>query len=495
MRPAFRHVILATGFRSRSGRLPSLLLTITSRAEHAADLGYLLHKNPANVFEETLTFGHLTVFYPRADENCCTAALLVEVDPIGLVRRGSRGGSGLDQYVNDRPYVASSLLSVAVAAAFGSALNGRSKERPDRVAEKMPLCIRLSAVNCGAGEAMIRRLFEPLGYTVTLEHPPLDSRFPEWGESPVFGVTLEGDQTVQDALSHLYVLMPVLDNAKHYYVGDAEVEKLLKKGERWLSAHPEQELIARRYLSYRQKMVNRALTQLETLREDSVETQEEADTKHEEAEKSAEAPLRLNDARLEAAKAGVLSLDPPAARILDLGCGEGKLLRMLLAQRTVKEIVGVDVASRTLERSAERLKLDSLPDRQRERIRLLQGSAVYRDDRFQGFDVALLIEVIEHVDLPRLPALEQVVFRHARPRRVVVSTPNAEYNVKWPSLPAGKFRHHDHRFEWNRADFRAWAERIAAGEGYSVTFQDVGPADETVGPPTQMAVFDRIIGG
>ena len=99
------------------------------------------------------------------------------------------------------------------------------------------------------------------------------------------------------------------------------------------------------------------------------------------------------------------------------------------------------------------------------------------------------MEVIEHLDPPRLWALEQVVFRYARPKRVVVTTPNAEYNVEWASLPAGKFRHRDHRFEWTREQFRAWCEGIAAAHGYSVGFSAIGPESVEHGAPTQMAVF------
>ncbi|HLK60105.1 MAG TPA: 3' terminal RNA ribose 2'-O-methyltransferase Hen1 [Chthonomonadaceae bacterium] len=468
-----------------------MLLTITCEAERATDLGYLLHKNPANVFTEETGFGSVTVFYPEAAPDRCTAALLLEIDPIGLIRGGSRRAAGLAQYVNDRPYVASSLLCVGIATAFGTAMNGRCKERPERVEEKLPLRIQLSALNCGGGEALLTRLFAPLGYTITAQRQPLDARFPAWGDSDVYAITLEGMQTVQDALTQLYVLIPVLDNAKHYYVGDAEVEKLLRKGARWLPSHPEQNLITRRYLAYRQTMVRSALAQLQELREDTMETQDESDVREEAQEAAGEAPLRLNEARLLAALEAVRTLQPPAASVLDLGCGEGNLIKKLMQERSLKQIVGVDVASHVLERAAQNLHLDTLPEYQQQRIRLIQGSLVYQDARFAGFDVALLIEVIEHLDPPRLTALERVVFAEARPRRVVITTPNAEYNVTWPSLPAGKFRHRDHRFEWTRAEFAVWAERAAGMYGYTVSLQDVGPEDAALGAPTQMALFDR----
>lgn len=465
-----------------------MLITVTCRADNARDLGYLLHKNPDSLFEAETSFGRIRVFYPEADDNCCTVALLLDVDPIALVR--TRGAHSLDQYVNDRPYVAYSLTSVAIAESFGTALNGRSRDRPDRVGEKLPLSAKIAAVHCRGGAGLIERLFTPLGYSVTLIDEPLRLGGDSDPGGTIYAVTLEGTQTVQDLLSHLYVLLPVIDNSKHYFVGPDEVEKLLKRGEGWLASHPEKDLIAQRYLLFRSVMVRSALSQL-TVLEESAETVEEADERQAKEEGAGEGPLHLNDLRLSAALEAVLSAQPPAARVLDLGCGEGRLLRLLLRETKVTEIVGVDVAATALERAARNLKLDTLPERQRQRISLLHGSLVYRDDRFRNFDVALMIEVIEHLDSPRLAAMERVVLEHARPRRLVVTTPNAEYNVVWATLPAGKFRHGDHRFEWTRAQFQEWAKRAARQFGYNVTFQDIGPDCDSVGPPTQMAVFDR----
>ena len=462
----------------------------------ATDLGYLLHKNPANVLRETRWFGDILVFYPEATPQCCTVALLLQIDPVGLIR-GRHHANGIDQYVNDRPYVGSSLLSVALADVFGSALNGRCRERPHRVGEKLRLRASVSALSCANGDDLIPRLFAPLGYEVTTERATLDERFPAWGLSDVYHVSLAGRQTVQDLLTHLYVLIPALDNAKHYFVGEDEADKLLQKGASWLPAHPEKDLIARRYLRYKRTIVQDALDQLNAALpalDDTAATQDETDTQNERAEASAEAPLRLNDARMEAALDAIRRLDPPPVRVLDLGCGEGRLLRLILedpALRGVRDLAGVDVAAHTLERAAQRLRLDRLPPYQRARLQLLQGSVVYRDDRFLNFDVALLIEVIEHLDAPRLTALEQVVFGHARPRRVVITTPNSEYNVTWESLPAGRFRHRDHRFEWTRAQFAQWTQQVATLYGYIAALSGIGPTDDALGSPTQMAVFDR----
>jgi 3' terminal RNA ribose 2'-O-methyltransferase Hen1 len=457
-----------------------MLLTITTTHTPATDLGFLLHKNPARVQSFPLSFGQAHVFYPEASAERCTAALLLDVDPVGLVRdrRGPAGeGRLLEQHVNDRPYVASSLLSVAIAQVFGSALAGKSKERPALAEAELPLQARLAVLPCRGGEGFLRRLFEPLGYTVAARRHPLDEQFPEWGEGPYFTVDLERRCRLSELLTHLYVLVPVLDNDKHYWVGDDEVDKLLRHGEGWLAAHPEREQITRRYLKHQGSLARAALAQL-------MEDEEENDEAEEEA---AEERVSLNEQRLAAVTAALKECG--ARRVLDLGCGEGKLMRALLQDDAITEVVGVDVAIRPLE--IARYRLDRLPPRLRERAQLLHGSLTYRDRRLEGYDAAAVVEVVEHLDPPRLAAFERVLFEFARPATVVLTTPNAEYNVKFEGLPAGTFRHRDHRFEWTRGEFQSWAERVGQRFGYGVAFRSVGPEDAVVGPPTQMAVFAK----
>ncbi|HLL90687.1 MAG TPA: 3' terminal RNA ribose 2'-O-methyltransferase Hen1, partial [Tepidisphaeraceae bacterium] len=242
-----------------------MLLTLTTTHAPATDLGYLLHKNPARPQAFNLAFGTAHVFYPEASPARCTAALLLDIDPVGLVRnrRGPAGeGFALEQYVNDRPYAASSFLSVAISQVFGSALAGNSKDRPELTKTPIPLVARLAVVPCRGGEAVLRGLFEPLGYAVSAVHHPLDEQFPEWGEGPYFTVELSATVTLHDLLTHLYVLVPVLDNDKHYFIGDDEVDKLLRHGEGWLSAHPMREQIVRRYLKHRKHLADVALARL-----------------------------------------------------------------------------------------------------------------------------------------------------------------------------------------------------------------------------------------
>jgi len=463
-----------------------MLLTLTTTHEPATDLGYLLAKNPEKLQTFSLAYGRAHVFYPVATRECCTVALLLEIDPVGLVRgRPTADIGSIGQYVNDRPYVASSFTSVAIAQVFGSALGGRSRERPELAETPIPLEITLEAVPCRGGGSFLRRLFEPLGYALEASRLALDPEFPEWGESSYFRVRLTTRARLKDVLSHLYVLLPVLDDDKHYWVGDDEVEKLLQKGEGWLDRHPQRDDIAQRYLKHRRHLVRAALDRMAS--EEGGEVVE--DERQAAGEEAVEQPLRLNDARLEAVATALR--EAGASSVLDLGCGEGKLLRRLLRDKGFARIAGVDVSPRTLEIAAARLGLDELPKKQRQRIELFQGALTYRDRRFEGYDAAALVEVIEHVEPSRLGALGRVVFEFARPRTVVVTTPNAEYNVKFDGLAAGKLRHADHRFEWSRAEFRAWAERVADRFGYSLVMAPIGEVDAALGAPTQMAVFSR----
>ncbi|WP_369263042.1 3' terminal RNA ribose 2'-O-methyltransferase Hen1 [Streptomyces sp. R35] len=474
-----------------------LTISTTGTPERpATDLGFLLHKHPDKAQVFSTSYGTAHVLYPEASVERCTAALLLEVDPVALVRRGKGKGRGgapdaaLAQYVNDRPYAASSLLAVALSGVFSSAMKGQCTAKPDLPGQPLPLRIEVPALPARGGADLVRSLFEPLGWTVTVEAVALDSEFPEWGDSRYVRLVLESAElTLAEALRHLYVLLPVLDDAKHYWVSSDEVDKLLRAGEGWLPDHPEQKLITSRYLSRRWSLTREAMERLELVRlaeaDDSVV--EEIDNAVEEETEAEERPAPLavqrRDAIVTALKAS------GAARVLDLGCGQGQLVQALLKDTQFTEIVGVDVSMRALTIASRRLKLDRMGERQASRVQLFQGSLAYTDNRLKGYDAAVLSEVVEHLDLPRLPALEYAVFGSARPRTVLVTTPNVEYNVRWETLPAGHSRHGDHRFEWTREEFRDWAGRVAGRHGYDVEFVPVGPDDPEVGPPTQMAVF------
>lgn len=466
-----------------------MLLTITTTHRPATDLGFLLHKNPARCQSFALSFGSAHVFYPEANDDRATAAVLLEVDPVGMVRgKGGFGQGVLAQYVNDRPYVASSFMSVAIAQVFGPALDGRSKERPALAQTPIPLMATIEVLPCRGGEEFLHDVFDPLGYEVTAVRYPLDETFADWGASPYYSVTLSKTTTLSELLTHLYVLIPVFDNFKHYFVGHDELEKLLKRGEGWLAAHPRRDAIVRRYLKHRPTLARQAIERL--VEQDDQPAEEFLnDARAESREESLERPLSLNDERLRAVAAALVASG--AKRVLDLGCGEGRLLRELLKEKQFDEIVGMDVSIRSLEIATRRLRLDDMPPRQRARIRLMHGSLMYRDKRLAGFDAAAVVEVVEHLDPPHLAAFERVLFEHARPATIILTTPNREYNATWPNLAAGALRHEDHRFEWTRDELRDWATGVADKYGYSVTFQDIGPDNADLGSPTQMGIFLR----
>lgn len=455
-----------------------MLLTITTKRYPATDLGYLLHKHPAKVQTVTLTAGSAHIFYPEATDQSCTAALLLDIDPVRLVRRNNGPADFvLEQYVNDRPYVASSFMSAAIAQAYSSAMNGRCKDKPHLVDEAIPFEINLSVLPVKGGEALLREFFEPLGYDITVQSHLLDEKFPEWGQSRYFNVTLRHTLPLKTILSQLYILIPVCDNDKHYFVGGHEIEKLMEKGKGWLDTHPAKELITRRYLRYIGPLAKEALGMI---MKDEVLPVEEKQPKDK---------IRLHDLRLQTVRDILLELN--VATVADMGCGEGKLLRLLMEKPAFKKILGMDVSYHALEIAQGKLKMDRLPEMQRARLQLVQGALTYRDKRLSGFDAGVLVEVIEHLDEPRLAALEKVVFEYARPQYVIITTVNAEYNVLYEKLGSGAFRHSDHRFEWTRSQFATWGDRVAAQFGYEVSYRPLGETDEVLGGPSQLALFKR----
>lgn len=460
-------------------------MTVSTTHAPATDLGYLLHKHPDRVQEFTQSFGTATVFYPEATEDRCTVALTLEIDPIRLARSRARNAPdfSLAQYVNDRSYAASSLLGVAMADVFSTARSGRCASRQELADDAIPLEIEFPVIPCRGGPVIAQRFFEPLGWTVEATPISLDDAFPDWGDSRYVHLRLTGTVRLADALNQLHVLLPVLDESKHYWQGPDEVDKLLRSGEGWLSDHPDKDLITRRYLGRRSGLTRAALARLAELGDEVDDAVEPA--ADEEAVQPAERRLPLNTQRHEAVHAVLLELE--AKSVIDLGCGPGQFLARLVKTSAFTRIAGCDVSARSLQQAGRRLHVDRMSERQSDRIELFQGALSYEDPRFAGFDAAVLMEVVEHVDQPRLEALESVVFGAARPRAVVVTTPNSEYNALYEDLVG--MRHPDHRFEWTRAEFADWSDRVASTYGYSADVRGIGERDEQLGTPTQMAVF------
>lgn len=458
-----------------------MLATLSARRSDAlpvpTDLGFLLHKHPDRHQSTEVYGGTAHVFYPEVCDEVCTVALLLEVDPEALARGRARprGDHAAGHQVDERPYVASSLLSVAMGKVFRSALNRSCTGHEELV--DTPLELRVDLPTVPGDPELAARLFTPMGWSVETRPIPLDTTRPDWGPAAVFSLTLQGSATLADALNHLYVLLPVLDDAKHYWVDETEIDKLLRAGSSWLPGHPERELIAHRSLAGQRGLRREALDRLAELDDRPSTDVEERET----------APRPLVRLRHEAVLDEVRRLAPTS--VVDLGCGQGALIASLLELRGVEHVTGTDVSDRALAAAADRLHVETMTERQAARLDLLLSSLLYEDARLEGADVAVLMEVVEHIDPERLPTVERTVFAAMRPRHVVLTTPNGEYNVRYPGLADGGMRHDDHRFEWTRAEFADWTDAVAGRHGYRVRREPVGPVDPEVGPPTQMAVF------
>ena len=463
-----------------------MLFTITYTGENSTDLGYLLHKNPSRPQTAVFNFGKVHVFYPEATTERCTAALLLDINPLDLARgRPGSQARGLFDYVNDRPYVSSSFMSTAISRVYGTAMAGRCEKNQALAGTALDLSASLAMLPCRGNTAMLEKVFAPLGYECSWEEFPLDEHFPEWGMARYVNLKLRGKQKLCDLLRHIYVLIPVFDFKKHYWIGEDEVDKLLSHGEGWLEHHPEKNYITRRYFARLNRYTRIALERLDNGESGAIESEDfSEDPSENPADKDAEVKLRLRDQRLAAVLSELKACG--AKSMIDLGCGEGDFLRMLEKEKIFTTLAGSDVSLSVLEKAMDRNK----------QINLFQGSICYRDKRFKGYDAAVIMEVIEHLDESRLPSFCSVVFGDAAPETVIITTPNVEYNVNYQMDSSknmmtgeGRFRHPDHRFEWNRAQFRAWAGAAASRYGYSLRIEEIGQRDEEHGSPTQMGVF------
>jgi len=473
-----------------------VLLTITYEGKQTQNLGYLLHKNPYRAQSFELSFGKAYVLYPEVSDKRTTAALLLDINPIDLAKGklGTRDG-GLFDYVNDRPYVASSFMSTALVRVFGSAMNGRCDEKPQLAETPLNLTACVHMLPCRGSEELPNEIFEPLGYTVETRTSVLDEHFPEWGNSSYIDLTISGTVTLAKLLNHLYVLIPVFDRQKHYYISEDEIEKLLKHGEGWLAAHPARNRIVNRYFKMRRSYAHKAIDRL--IESEPVDT-EDLSNEEEEPEQEAAVPeevkekrISLNARRLEAVKNAVI--ESGASSVIDLGCGECRLTSMLLEETQIRRVAAADVAVKVLEKAKQHLRYDRMPPYRKEKLTLMQASLTYKDPRFSGYDAACVVEVIEHLDPQRIAAFERVLFEFAAPNTVIVTTPNKEYNAHYDWLEDGNLRHYDHRFEWNRKEFGNWAEHICEVFGYTVERSEIGDVDEEYGAPTQMGVFRKCV--
>ena len=333
-----------------------MLLTITTTHRPASDLGYLLHKHPDRCQSFDLSFGKAHVFYPEVGAERCSACLLLDVDPVGMVRGKSRRLPA--RPVRQRPALCRVVVHVrGNCAGVRLGASGTLQRPPGTGRTPIALSARIDVLPVRGGERFLRNVFEPLGYVVEPSRCPLDERFPEWGESPYFAVTIAKTTTLADLLAHLYVLIPVFDNAKHYFVSRDEVEKLLAKGGGWLAGHPEKEEITRRYLKFQPSLFREAFARI--MKDEGGRIKDEGEDEDSTVSPFVLPPPSLNEQRLSSVAAALRASG--AKRVLDLGCGEAKLIRDLLNEKQFEEIVGLDVSIRSLEVAQRRLKLEQPP--------------------------------------------------------------------------------------------------------------------------------------
>lgn len=463
-----------------------MLLTITYKGNNTQDLGYLLHKNPYRAQYFELGFGKAYVFYTEATDEITTAALLLDINPIDLARGklGSTDG-GLFDYVNDRPYVASSFMSTAIAKVFGTAMSGKCKKNQILADTKLDLTACVHMLPCRGNDNLPQEIFEPLGYTVSVKRFMLDEKFPEWGENDYIDLTISGNVRLSELLNHLYVLIPVFDRQKHYYVSEDEIEKLIKHGEGWLSSHPARDKIINRYFNMKKSFAHKAIDRL-TESANETNSDEESIQSNETKEKF----ISLNTKRLNAVLEAVR--ESGAESVIDIGCGECKLTSMLLDERQIRKVAAADVSISVLEKAKRRLHYEHMQPYKKNKLTLMQASMIYKDKRFSGYDTACVIEVIEHLDPWRISDFERVLFEFASPKTVILTTPNREYNACYEWMTS-TLRHNDHRFEWTREEFKLWSEHICQSFGYIVKISEIGDIDEKYGSPTQMGVFTKCV--
>ena len=429
----------------------NMILTISTTRKPADDLGYLLHKHPGKTQSFDLSAGTAHVFYTESNADRCTAALLLDIDPVKLVRGA---GTMIQDYVNDRPYVSSSLMSVAIGRVFGTAMNGTCKDRPEAAKTPMPLTATAAAVPCRSDD-LLERLFKPLGYSVTTTDGPRHE-----GEGRYWNLTLEATTTLSTLLKHIYVMLPVADNRKHYWFGDAEIENLMRKGSGWLDAHPEKALILRRFLGHRKSLTAEAGRRLDA--ENRPETPDEEVPRGDGAPERETPNLHRTAARVDRRDAGRrqrrLCSGPRVRR--------GKAAPPLDRESPLhaphrRRPVG------PIARDRPAAPEEGPGGREPGRVKLIQSALTFRDSRIEDHDAAVLVEVIEHIEPQRLDTVEEVLFGCAKPRVVIMTTPNREYNPLFEGLREGALRHRDHKFEWTRAEFKAWAEKAASRYGYT----------------------------
>ncbi|ANF95838.1 methyltransferase domain-containing protein [Paenibacillus bovis] len=493
-----------------------MYLTVKAAGPHAGMISHLLAKNPHNRYERNEKGARVRLIYSAFAEDKIEFTIFATPDPIDLVK-GSPDSYDITQYINDREFVVSSLFCSYIRPALGTALNGKPKaDYADWVDYAFPLEVTFGPVASNLPDAVVESLFTALGYEVDIERGAAEYTFDLKSRSSVRNIRVTGQATLQQMLRQLFILMPVLDDYKHYYIGAEEIDKLHRYGEGWLQHHPQQELIIKRALRFAPLITDyRKLAGEKAAAVDMLGTGTNTDItavqypRHEQAiseinalqsniadtaasavdnQKQTEPPVRLNELRYQAIVEQVAGLLHRRS-VVDFGAGEGKLSVRLAGIAGVEQVWAVEPSAYTGLRALERFgKLEQ--ENSSVVPRLVTGSLFYRDDQWAGQDVIILCEVIEHINEHRLPQVMTTLLDEYHPETLIITTPNREYNAVY-DMQEQEIRHTDHRFEWTRAELADHCREWVSGRPYEVSLHGIGEISDIHGQPTQMAIFRR----
>ncbi|WP_449599513.1 3' terminal RNA ribose 2'-O-methyltransferase Hen1 [Paenibacillus sp. Marseille-Q9583] len=454
-------------------------LIIKATGSGAGMLSHLLAKNPHNLYDRSDKEARVRIVFTAASDEETEAVIYVTPDPIALVK-GNTAHNDITQYINDREFVTSSRFCSYIRPALGTALNGKPKEVfLPWVDHKFQLELSFGPVASNLPDHTIEELFHALGYELELERGDAVYSFDLKSRSSARYIRLRGEQTLQTALRQLFILIPALDDDKHYFISDDEIEKIRRYGEGWLDSHPLLALILKRSLRFAN-----LIKQFDG-EESSPSSEKVAITP---AEISVEPKIRLNDLRYAAIAETVEGLAFNSS-IVDFGSGEGKLSARLGSVPGVKQIWAVEPSANSQLRAIDRFS--KLEDREGVTVPTpVTGSLFYFDETLRNKDIMVLCEVIEHIDEHRLARVMETILSEYSPKVLILTTPNKEYNEVY-EMESEEMRHSDHRFEWGRAEFSEWCIRWTSSFDYSVDFKGIGEGSDAFGYPTQMAIFSK----
>jgi len=436
-----------------------MLLTLTTDAERQSGLLNALGVTTGGMRTVQLPSGTATLFLSSASQTESAVSVLVEASRVA----GGRRGSSAEQ----APYPAPGPGHAAITVL--EACEGLLPAEDD--GEVIPLRLTVPGVACDGPWA--RKLLEPLGYEVALR--PADT-------GGIGTLLVSARTTVPRLLRHVCALLPALDDGLGLTIDSAGLAALADRVRRWLDGHPLLDLVLSRYASPPPLPTRQSLAPL--LEEDLLDL-DASMVSADAVEASADRAMGAEPAR----QAAILDLlrTNSARRVALFGIGDGVLVHRLAGDPDVDLLTIADPSTEALARVAGYVSPDTIGHH----VILIQSSPLYRDERLQGCDAIILREVIEHTHPERLRTLERCVLEAAAPRMVIVTTPNADLNPRWPSLCANGRRHPDHRFEWGREAFSRWAQRLAGQTGCVAEVVPVGPEDAELGAPTLMGVFRR----